>query len=38
MSILLEFREKLNWTQEELADKANISVRNIQMECELSRF
>ena len=30
MSILLELREKLNWTQEELADKANISVRTIQ--------
>jgi transcriptional regulator with XRE-family HTH domain len=30
MSILLELREKLNLTQEELADKANISVRTIQ--------
>jgi transcriptional regulator with XRE-family HTH domain len=30
MSILLELREKLNLTQEELAVKANISVRTIQ--------
>jgi transcriptional regulator with XRE-family HTH domain len=30
MSIILELREKLNLTQEELADKANISVRTIQ--------
>lgn len=30
MSILLELREKLNLTQEELAHKANISVRTIQ--------
>lgn len=30
MSILLELRDKLNLTQEELADKANISVRTIQ--------
>ena len=30
MSILLELREKLNLTQEELAKKANISVRTIQ--------
>jgi transcriptional regulator with XRE-family HTH domain len=30
MSILLELREKLNLTQEELAEKANISVRTIQ--------
>lgn len=30
MSILLELREKLNLTQEELANKANISVRTIQ--------
>lgn len=30
MSILLELREKLNLTQEELAIKANISVRTIQ--------
>lgn len=30
MSILLELREKLNLTQEELAAKANISVRTIQ--------
>lgn len=30
MSALLEQREKLNLTQEELADKANISVRTIQ--------
>ena len=30
MSILLKLREKLNLTQEELASKANISVRTIQ--------
>ena len=30
MSVLLELRKKLNLTQEELADKANISVRTIQ--------
>ena len=30
MSILLELRDKLNLTQEELANKANISVRTIQ--------
>ena len=30
MSILLELREKLNLTQEELAKKANVSVRTIQ--------
>lgn len=30
MSILLELREKLNLTQEELAEKATISVRTIQ--------
>lgn len=30
MSILLEHREKLNLTQEELANKANISARTIQ--------
>lgn len=30
MSILLELRDKLNLTQEELAGKANISVRTIQ--------
>lgn len=30
MSILLELREKLNLTQEELAVKANVSVRTIQ--------
>lgn len=30
MSILLELRDKLNLTQEELAEKANISVRTIQ--------
>ncbi len=30
MSTLLELREKLNLTQEELANKANISVRTIQ--------
>ena len=30
MSILLELREKLNLTQEELADKAKVSVRTIQ--------
>lgn len=30
MSILLELREKLNLTQEELAEKAKVSVRTIQ--------
>ena len=30
MSPLLEFREKLNLTQEELAEKSGVSVRTIQ--------
>lgn len=30
MSLLLEFREKLNLTQEELAEKSGVSVRTIQ--------